>query len=45
LRVRRRSAGYQNVAQPLVIALDVVMSDVLRERTAEMTFAYRDSPI
>ena len=45
MRVRRRSASNQDVAQPLVIALDVVMRDVVRERTAEMALTDQDDPV
>ena len=45
VRVRRGSASNQDVAQPLVIALDVVMRDVLREGPAEEAFAQRDDPV
>jgi hypothetical protein len=43
--LRRGSTGNQRIAQPLVIALGMVVSDVLHERATEVVFAHRDDPI
>jgi hypothetical protein len=43
--LHRWSAGNQDVTQPLVIPLAMVMGNVLRERATKVTFADRDDPI